>query len=133
MPTIHIDAQVSPDELLTAVDQLGTTELDRFVSRVLSLQARRKAPSLPPEEEALIVEINRGLPADVHDRLRLLDEKRADETLTPEEHAELLRLVDQLEDLQVQRVEKLSRLARLRGVSLTALMDTLGIRPPGDG
>jgi hypothetical protein len=133
MPTIHLDAQVSSEELLSAVDQLGTAELDRFVSGVLALLARRKAPSLPPEEAALLVQINQGLPAELRDRLERLGEKRESETLTPDEHAELLPLVAHLEDLQVQRVEKLSRLARLRGMSLAALMDDLGIQPPDDG
>ena len=33
MPTLHVEAQVSPDELLQAVDQLGMAELERFVFR----------------------------------------------------------------------------------------------------
>jgi phosphoglycerate-specific signal transduction histidine kinase len=131
MPMIHIlDAEVSSDELVRAVDQLGTTELDRFVSRVLMLQARRRAPALPAEEAALVARINRGLPAELRDRLDQLGDKRANETLTDEEHAELLGLVPKLEALEVERLEDLSQLARMRGVSLTDLMDQLGIRPP---
>ncbi len=133
MPTLHVEAQVSPEELLQAVDQLGMADLERFVSRVLALRARRAAPSLPPEEAALLVQINRGLPAALRARLGTLNEKREDEALTPDEHAELLGLVAQVQALEVERIESLSRLARLRGVSLTALMDELGIRPPDDG
>jgi hypothetical protein len=136
MPTIHLEAQLSPDELLEAVDRLGTAELDRFVSQVLAIRARRKAPSLPPEEGALLVEINQGLPAELQARLERLDDKRANETLTADEHAELLRLVAQIEALEAQRLERLSRLsrlARLRGVALAVLMDEFGIRPPGHG
>jgi hypothetical protein len=133
MPTIHLEAQVSPDELLEAVDQLGTDELDRFVSQVLVIQARRKAPGLPPEQAALLQQINRGLPADLRDRLERLEEKRESEILTPDEHAELLRIVAQVEGLEAQRVETLSRLACLRGTSLPTLMDELGIRPPDSG
>ena len=83
MPTLHVEAEVSPDELLRAVDQLSIADLERFVSRVLALRARRVAPSLPPEEAALLVQINRGLPAELRDRLRLLDERCEDEALTP--------------------------------------------------
>jgi hypothetical protein len=133
MPTIHLEAQVSPDELLEAVDQLGPAELERFVSRVLELRARRAAPSLPPEEAALLAQINRGLPAELRDRLAHLHEKRESEALTSGEHAELLGLVAQAEALEAERIEHLSRLAALRGVSLTELMDALGIRPPGGG
>jgi hypothetical protein len=39
MPTLRAEAQVSPDELLQAVDQLGMADLERFVSRVLALRA----------------------------------------------------------------------------------------------
>jgi hypothetical protein len=133
MPTLHVEAQVSPDELLEAVDQLGTADLELFVSRVLALRARRAAPSLPPEEAALLLQINQGLPAELRDRLALLQAKSEDESLTPGEHAELLALVPPVEALELQRIEALSKLARLRGVPLTALMDDLGIQPPNDG
>ncbi len=133
MPTLHVETQVSTDELLQAVDQLDTADLEQFVSRVLALRARRAAPSVPKEEAALLLQINRGLPAEMRDRLGHLNEKCEDEALTPDEHAELLGLVAQVEALEVERLENLSRLARLRGVSLTALMDELGIQSPDDG
>lgn len=133
MPTLHVEAQVSPDELLQAVEQLGTPDLEQFVARVLALRARRAAPSLPPEEAALLIQINLGLPSEMRARLGQLNEKCENEALTEAEHAELLGLVAQVEALEVERIERLSRLATLRGVSLTALMDELGIRPPDDG
>jgi hypothetical protein len=49
------------------------------------------------------------------------------------QHTELVGLVAQVEALEAQRIESLSRLARLRGVSLTSLMDELGLHPPEDG
>jgi hypothetical protein len=94
---------------------------------------RGPAPSLPAEEAALLIQINRGLPPALRARLGTLNEKCEDEALTPDEHAELLGLVAQVQALEVERIESLSRLARLRGVALTALMDELGIRPPDDG
>jgi hypothetical protein len=133
MPTLYVEAQVSPDELLQAVEQLGTPDLEQFVARVLALRARRAAPSLPPDEAALLFQINLGLPSEVRDRLALLNEKSEDEALTAAEHAELLGLVAQVEALEVKRIEHLSLLANLRGVSLTSLMDDLGIRPQDDG
>jgi hypothetical protein len=133
MPTLHVEAQVSPDELLQAVDQLGAADLEQFVSRVLALRARRRAPSASPEETALLVAINRGLTAELGVRLGELQEKSEDEALTTDEHAELLALVARVQALEVERIENLSRLAHLRGVSLADLMDQLGIRPPADG
>jgi len=46
------------------------------------------------------------------------------------EHRELLGLVNQLENAEAKRVEALGELAHLRGVSVTTLMQNLGIRPP---
>lgn len=130
MPTIHIEAHVSPGELIAAVEQLGTAELDRFLSQLLALLARRRAPSLPTEEADLLLQINRGLPEDLRARLDELDARREAETLTGDEHAELIRLVARLEELEAQRIESMSRLAALRGVSLPALMRDLGLEPP---
>jgi hypothetical protein len=71
------------------------------------------------------------LPAELRVRLDELEAKRESEALTPDEHAELIRVVDSLESFEVQRVEKLSRLAALRGISLTTLMqDRMGAPPP---
>lgn len=130
MPTIHLEAQVSPGELIAAVDQLGTAELDGFLSQVLALRARRRAPSLPAEQADLLLQINRSLPADLRDQLDQLDARREAEALTPDEHAELIRLVARVEELEAQRVENLSRLATVRGVSLSTLMHDLGLQPP---
>lgn len=132
MPTIHLEAQVSPDELVKAADQLPLAELDRFVSQILALRARRAVASLPADEAELLVAINRGVPDDVRSRLDELGQRRDDEALTPPEHEELLRLIARVEELEAERVDHLARLARLRGVSITALMESLGIRGPDD-
>lgn len=77
------------------------------------------------------LKINQGLPDDVQRRFDELVARRQDETLTPDEHQELLHLIDQIEKSDVKRVQYLAELARLRGISLTTLMDQLGIHPPG--
>lgn len=46
MPTIHVEPEVSREELLKAVEQLSPQELSQFVSQVLTLRARRDAPGL---------------------------------------------------------------------------------------
>lgn len=133
MATIVLQAQISPDELLKAADQLSLTELEQFLANLLALRARRRAPGLPQEEADLLLQINRGIPSEIRARYEKLITKREDETLTREEHEELLDLVEQVEALQVERAEHLARLARIRGVSLSALMDDLGIRQAEHG
>ena len=130
MPTVQVEAQLSFDELLKAVEQLSLPELEQFVLQVIALQARRKAPSLPQDEAKLLLKINQGVPPDIQKRYDELIAKRRAETLTPDEHSELLRLTDQVEETEAKRMEYMAELARLRKTSLTALMKDLGIRPP---
>ena len=129
MSTVQKDAPAQVEELLRAVDQLPTEQLEAFVSQALLLQARRRASSLPHDESELIRKINEGLPAETRARYYALIDKRDAETLNPEEYEELLRLTDEAEEWNVRRVEALVALAQLRQMPLTDLMDSLGIRP----
>ncbi len=133
MSTVHeiqSPAPASVEELLKAVEQLPTDELETFVTQALLLQARRRAPSLPHDESALMLKINEGLPEETRARYYILIDKRDEETLTPAEYEELLRLTDEAEEWNVRWVEALTELAQLRQISLSDLMDNLGIRPP---
>jgi len=130
MPAIQIDVQLSTHKLLEAVERLSLPELKRFLPRVLALQAQRKAPHLSVKESALLTRINQGLPLKVRTRLNQLVPRRRANTLTQKEHEELLRLIDQLEEAEARRADALAQLARLRGVSMTALMRELGIKAP---
>ena len=133
MPTIHVEAELSQDELFKAVEQLDSTELARFVSQVLALRAKREAPAVSESESLLLLRINRGLPEELGSRYRELIAKRGAETLEQDELAELHRLTDRAEALEVDRVSALADLARSRGVPLHQLMDDLGIPVPSDG
>lgn len=128
MSTVKVEIQLSSEELLKAVEQLSHADLERFVSQVISLQAQRKASSLPADEAELLIKINQGIPSDIQTYYNELITKRDIETLTSEEYRELLSLTEQIEQLQVQRIEYLAELARLRGLSLTVLMENLGIQ-----
>ncbi len=130
MSTVYVNAQLSSDQLLKAIEQLSPSELEQFVFQVIALQAQRKAPSLPHAEAEMLLKINQGVPAEVQMRYDELIAKRRAEILTPDEHSELLRLTDQIEKLEAHRVEYLTELARLRKTSLTGLMKDLGIQAP---
>jgi gamma-glutamyl phosphate reductase len=130
MAFIHLEAQISPAELLKAADQLSQTELEQFLKQLLARHAQRRAPSLPANEADLLRAINQGLPTEVHDRHDALIARRQESTLTPAEYEELLRLSDQIEELDATRAEHLANLARLRGIPLGALLEKLGIRAP---
>ncbi|MCC5629506.1 STAS/SEC14 domain-containing protein [Nostoc sphaeroides CHAB 2801] len=128
MSTVRVEVQLSSEELLKAVEQLNQPDLERFVSQVLALQAQRKASSLPQTEAELLLKINQGIPSDTQNHYNELLSKREAENITSNEYRELLNLTEQIEKLQAQRIEYLAELARLRGISLIALMENLGIQ-----
>ena len=62
------------------------------------------------------------------DRWQQLIDKRDDLTLTPAEHHELIRLTEDVERFDSERIEGLAELALLRGVPLQELMRQLGLQ-----
>ena len=130
MPTVHVEAEISRDELFKAVEQLSPPDFSQFLSQVLALRARREAPSLSASESQLLLRINQGLPDELRRRHGELIAKRQAETLGEEELGELLRLTDEVEALAANRMDALAALARSRAVSLGTLMADLGIPEP---
>lgn len=130
MPVIHIEAQISTEELVAAAGQLGQTDMDQLVDKLLALRARRRASSLSAEESTLLEEINKGIPASKRDRYDALLARRRAHQLSDEERLELYELTDFVEAADAERLERLQRLARLRGVGLDELLKNLGIQSP---
>ena len=133
MPTIHLEAKVSREALLKAVEQLSPQDLDQFVAEVLTLRSRHGPPRLCAIESDLLLRINQVLPDELRNRYDELIARRDEEVLTPEEHQELLRLTEEEERIEGDRLEALAELARIRGLPLRALMQDLGISTPSDG
>jgi len=131
MPAVQMKKKLSSDELLKAADKLSASELEKFVSQVITLQARRRAPCLPQAESELLLKINQGIPAGLQKRYNQLIAKRRAESLSPYEYKELLRLTDEVEKLEARRIAHLSELASIRRISLRQLMDDLDIHGPG--
>jgi hypothetical protein len=77
-----------------------------------------------------LLKINHTIPPDVQQRYDALIAKRRAETLTPEEHTELVHLSDQVEQLEAERMAAVASLAQLRGMSLAEVMQALGLQPP---
>jgi len=132
MPTLHVEAQLSSEELLRAIRQLSPAELEQLVAQIMALRAQLTAPRLSPPETDLLLRINQGLPEELRQSYNTLVAKRQAQTLKPDEHAELLRLTDEVEKLEGARLEALLELAKLRQTSLSSLMQTLGLPVPVD-
>ncbi len=83
MPLIRVEAQVSHEELLKAVDQLSPLELNQFIAQVIQLRGRKQTaerdggnnPIRPIEDElrdlaqAVPLEDWNRLPTDLTDHL----------------------------------------------------------------
>jgi ERCC4-type nuclease len=120
---------MSLDELLKAANELDEPELDRLIHQVAVLRVSRKSQVLPDEEAQLLQQINQGIPTDLRAQYQVLRAKREAETLTAAEHQSLIKLSSQIEQIGAERLEALATLAQLRQVSLTELMQSLGIQP----
>lgn len=126
-------SQLSPEQIISAASHLSQPELKRVFDSLLALQAARNAPRLPAAESALLLRINQGLPEELRERMAQLRVKREDEVITDAEYEELTRLSDRAEELHAERMAALVELAQLQGITLSALMDQLGIHFPEHG
>jgi hypothetical protein len=88
---------------------------------------------MPALESELLQRINQGLPASLQERYRGLVAQRRTESLSSADHAELLRLTDQVEQFEADRARALVELAELRQVPLTRLVSDLGLQAPPPG
>ncbi len=89
--------------------------------------------SIIENESELLQKINQGIPPKLQQRYNELITKRNSETLTDKEYDELLRLTDQIEKLEAERVEYLKELTFIRKTSLTVLLEELKIQAPNYG
>ena len=100
----------------------------RTLRERLATARQLTAPRLPADEAALLQTINQGFSSETWQRYESLKAKRRVGTLTPQEQTELIALSDQMEEMNVRRMESVSQLAHLRKTSIDALMEDLGIK-----
>jgi deferrochelatase/peroxidase EfeB len=107
-------------------------EPDRYILNALQESLQPRLPTTQPTEADLLQQINIGFSAQTWEEYHALIAKRHAETLTPEEHEQLIQMSDRLEQLNVTRIQALIQLATFRNQPLTDLMQTLGINPHPD-
>ncbi|MTJ15121.1 STAS/SEC14 domain-containing protein [Anabaena sp. UHCC 0187] len=125
---MKVEVQFSSEDLLKAVGQLSQSDLRKFISQAIAIQAQRTTSSLMQRESELLLKINQGIPLDIQQYYHDLIAKRDAEILTNDEYRELLGLTEQIEKQQVQQIEYLAELASLKGIALNTLMENLGIQ-----
>jgi hypothetical protein len=133
--TLTVELSPELEEALRTTAKRAGLPLDRYVVRVLQdrvVQGPGGADVLPREEAELLQKINEGLPETTWEDYHKLKAKRDADTLSPDEHADLLALVDQVEIWNARRLQFVAELAKLRGVHLRDLVRQLGIASPPD-
>jgi hypothetical protein len=130
MTMIQIQTQVSLDTLMNSLKQLDLDELEQIAEYTARLRAQHRAPSLSKAESELWLKINQGVvPENVLKQCAVLTAKAHEGTITDDEHAELMALVNQIEMLNAERLGYLAQLAQLRQMPLEELMAAFEIKP----
>lgn len=132
MTTLQLTSEIHIDinDLIGGIPQLDTLEIERLLSETSMILAQRKVSNLPARESYLLQKIGEGLSDDVQNRYDELQKKLLAEQLSPDEHQELLNLIDVVENADAERLKHLIELAQLRRLSLDELIRQLGIHPP---
>lgn len=129
MSSIQIKTKVTISDLINGVEQLSNQDLDAFIKNILSVRAKRNSQVSDKEETELLEKINETLANEELERYRILIQKRDEESLSEPEHQELIAVSDKIEWINAKRMESLSRLADLKGISLKEIMKQLEIYP----
>lgn len=127
--TIHLNVTSDLEQKIKkAANQLGLKP-DAYIMQVLKreLQNQLAPVRLSPKESQLLKRINASLSTIEWERYRILLGKRDAESLTEDEHAELIAFSDRIEEANARRMKAVAELARLRKTSVPALIESLGL------
>ena len=139
MPTVRAPVQLTVEHLLSAVKQLSTDELGEFTQQLAEWQKQTQSETAESigerqseishssaVDEAIL--LNSRLPASEQQRFDRLRRKRQAETLTTTERTQLQKRWQRVEQINVQRLEALTKLAKQRSTDVKTLMRELGIK-----
>ena len=116
------------NSILNNLNQLNSNELD-----VLFLQLKKRRWGnypiiLSKKESDLFQAINAGLPGDLNKRFDELRKKQTNETITDLEYKELLKLIEHIEQFDVERLKNLIALAKMKDITLAELSEKLELK-----
>ena len=122
--------KISLDELLKGITQMDLSSLEQFSEEINRLIARKKTPNPTERELELIKIIYTSIGKSVQQRYDELTQKNLNETISEEEHGELLTLVEMAEEHNAKWLQALVELAQLRAVSIDTVKTQLGVNNP---
>lgn len=119
---MSVQLEVTTENLLNAVIQMPDGEFNQFVEKAKKLRQKKS-----PDEANLLYKINTLFNAEKRQRYNELYAKFQNENISDKEHKELLKLSDEFEILNAERLKYIGELAALRGHSLETVIKDLGI------
>jgi hypothetical protein len=116
---------VSFEDLLKSVSTLESSEIIQFMQEMGRIVAARKVKSLSERETELLKAINESIPTKLQVSYESLMLKLNNESISDDEHKDLLKLVAKMEAKKGKKVEYMMELAQLRKISLKELVQQL--------
>lgn len=113
---------------IALIDQLSPERLTAVV-QLLEFLAEPSGQTVPPQEAALLQNIQHYLPVEEQKRLAELRDRCEWGELTEAEQQELIGYEDLLEQYRIERLEALIELAKLRNINLMTLNHQLKSEP----
>jgi hypothetical protein len=105
-------------------------DLSQFIVQFLELnfpEEKPKPKALSEREALLLGKIDLAIPVETWERYHILRTKRQLETINASESAEYATINQQIEAANVKRLASLIELAKIRNITLDALMHQLGL------
>ena len=120
-------SQLTTQEIITAIGQLGPVELEKVAHHISRLRMRK----VTGQEAELLQSARRRRPRAFQRRYHELMQKRQEETLTEADYQELLAMTNEAEAFDTRRLKALAALAEMRHTDLDTLMRELGLARNG--
>jgi hypothetical protein len=114
--------------LLGGFSEMPLKELEHFIKELNALAIKKRVLNKGNQDKILLRKINEtALTEPLMERYIGLQEKMELDNLSETEYQELLNLVDKEEKIRNKRFQYILELSQLRGISLTELMNKLGL------
>ena len=128
MEKIQMQLDSTIPSLLGGFSEMPLKDLESFIRELNALANRKRLLDKGKQDKILLRKINETILSEpLSERYIGLQEKMELDNLSDTEYQELLNLVDKEEKIRNKRFQYLLELSQLRGISLTELMNNLGL------
>jgi hypothetical protein len=128
MEKILMQSDNTIPSLLGGFSEMPLKDLESFIRELNALANRKRLLDKGKQDKILLRKINEtALTESLMERYISLQEKMELDNLSDAEYQELLSLVDKEEKIRNKRFQYLLELSQLRAISLTELMNNLGL------